>query len=842
MGQSRLRSFITAALLACCCPAFGVDDDREQRFREYDARRMKEMEKLAVRGDVIGAMARLYLDKDVDAANRIVLEADLGHWLDHIPQLALYEMFNADTGHRAKLLSREATDKLHAHMWQCFHNHGKPPYGSCRHAPVDPNVAGEHWGNQNHGFVYQSWFATAASALGREPKYTAQFNPETHIFGYKKPADGPPLTLAAYAGDLDQLWCNRFPRMAKQGIWAEDAIYRCYGIASTYNLAYHSKNLLVRQRASMLLDLHWLIYALHMVDGQLGGAKNRFKPQYERDHFDRGLGQYYFGGQGGGFHSTEVALFGDYIPPQIAYDLLADPKSRGCFSYRERLTQFSSPGQPPRTYKYSRVTPEYVLGSYVAHDLDRGPGRYQERAFNGIVFGKSRAVLRLEPIVKFQGYHFMQNGPILLGRWYGDESATTATLLSCEAGGVPIKPLVSEGSWLFGEAADAYFAFRVAAGRCVAGTSSVGLPMPKSPFVLRAGGATEDGSFADFKRKVLASSVKFTPSWSPGQGPGDVTRVRCTFTAPHFEVCSVRSKTGEAGPLDGVGVTFPTGGGVFPELDKGVAGLIATQHHNVLLVRKRPGAPLKPAIRFDLSGPPKQLVTRHGSWWVCHDGPAYVGVQELRWADELTDVLEADGEEKAALALTLAPPSPLVENRLTIADELAPVAIVAGGKDTFPTREAFLAFLDACKVSVADGVATLSFKDAAGTQATMTMGVEKSSVAPTINGRPVVGDWAVDAPTVVDDTKAGSSSLVPLDAVRWDVTCVDDTWGTMEFRPYADVAPDQWRRVDGKPVALPDRLIDSPYLWSEYDSGIVTAEFKSRRLVLDFNKGERREE
>jgi hypothetical protein len=386
MGQSRLRSFITAALLACCCPAFGVDDDREQRFREYDARRMKEMEKLAVRGDVIGAMARLYLDKDVDAANRIVLEADLGHWLDHIPQLALYEMFNADTGHRAKLLSREATDKLHAHMWQCFHNHGKPPYGSCRHAPVDPNVAGEHWGNQNHGFVYQSWFATAASALGREPKYTAQFNPETHIFGYKKPADGPPLTLAAYAGDLDQLWCNRFPRMAKQGIWAEDAIYRCYGIASTYNLAYHSKNLLVRQRASMLLDLHWLIYALHMVDGQLGGAKNRFKPQYERDHFDRGLGQYYFGGQGGGFHSTEVALFGDYIPPQIAYDLLADPKSRGCFSYRERLTQFSSPGQPPRTYKYSRVTPEYVLGSYVAHDLDRGPGRYQERAFNGIVF------------------------------------------------------------------------------------------------------------------------------------------------------------------------------------------------------------------------------------------------------------------------------------------------------------------------------------------------------------------------------------------------------------------------------------------------------------------------
>lgn len=848
-------SWLAAALMACCVPGFAVDAEREQRFREYDARRTAAVEQMVQRNDLLGAMARLYLAKDVETANRIIMEASLGHWLEHIPQLALYEMFNADTGHRAKLLSREATDRLREHMWECFQpKHGKPPYGQCRHSPI--TTPGDHWGNQNHGFVYQSWFATAAAAIGRDPKYTARFNPETHIFGYKKPADQEALTLAAYAGDLDRLWRNRLERMAKQGIWAEDAIYRCYGIASTYNLAYHSKDPVVRERASMMLDLHWLIYALHMVDGELGGAKNRFKPQYERDHFDRGLGQFYFGGQGGGFHSTEVALFGDYVPPAIAYDLLADPRKRGCFAYRERLTQFSSPGQPPRTSKYSYVTPEYVLGSYIAHELDKGPGRYQERAFNGIVFGKARSVLRLEPIVSFQSYHFMQHGPILLGRWYGNEKIgadspwakrygeppTTAKILPCEGGGVPMKPFVFEGGWLFAEAADAYFALQAAGGRCTVGSSQVSLPMQKSPFVLRAGGATEDGSFADFKKRVLASSAKFIPAWAEGRGPADVTGVRCTFTAPHFEVCSVRSKDSAAGPQDVVGVTFPAGGGVFPQVgDQGVAGLTAIQHHNVLLVRKRPGTPQQMAIRFDVSGDPKQHVERHGAWWVCQQAGAYVAVRELPRVDEFDEIIEADLEEKSPRGAGLSAPSPLVGNRLNVSADLAPVALVAGGSHTFPTREAFLASLDAYAFKIADGVVTCSFKDAKKTPATMTVGVEATAVAPTINGKPVENAWTSDAPTVFDETPTGTLGLVPLDGVHWTVTYADDRWGTMEFRPYPGLPSDQWRRIDGKPEELSGRFIDSPYLWSDYDSGIVTAEFNGRRLVLDFPKAERRE-
>ena len=523
--------FLAALLLLVLWPAAATAADRAARFQEYDARRTETLEKMAQGNNLTGATARLYLNKDVETANRIVLEANLGHWTEHIRQLALYEMFNADTGHRAKLLSREATDKLHAHMWECFQlEHGKGPYGKCRHFGVDVNIPWHTWGNQNHGFVFQSWFYTAATALKDIPRYAGQFDPEKHIHGHSMYEDyRKGLTLAGYAEDLRQLWSTRLQWYARHGLWAEDSVYRCYDIAATYNLAYHANDPDIRRRASMILDLHWLIYALHMVDDQLGGAMNRFKGGYTHYHFDRGLGQYYFGGKGGGFHSTEVALFGDYLPPQIAYDLLADQKKRGCFIYRERL-QSSQPESHKYKYKYSYVTPEYALGSYIAHDLEAGPGRYSERAFNGIAFGKAKAILRLGPTVSFQSYHCMQNGPILLARWYGreivgedtewgkrvGERQPYASIISREAPGAPIKPIVKpaviEGGWLFVEAGDAWFAMRPALGQCTVHAENkqqFEWAEAKTPLVIHAGGASEDGTFDAFKKKVLANTITY---------------------------------------------------------------------------------------------------------------------------------------------------------------------------------------------------------------------------------------------------------------------------------------------------------------------------------------------
>ncbi len=150
-------------------------------------------------------------------------------------------------------------------------------------------------------------------------------------------------------------------------------------------------------------------------------------------------------------------------------------------------------------------------------------GRYAERAFNGITFGKARAMLRLGPDVSFQNYHYMQNGPILLCRWYGTEligadspwakrygnPQPTATIISREGGGAPIKPAVSEGGWLFGEAGDAYYALRPAQGQCTIKENQFTWPEPKTPLVIHAGGATEDGSFDAFRKKVLSNRLTY---------------------------------------------------------------------------------------------------------------------------------------------------------------------------------------------------------------------------------------------------------------------------------------------------------------------------------------------
>lgn len=853
---------MTALLVALTILAPTRAADREQRFKEYDARRMATLEKLAQGGGLWGATARLYLKKDVDDASRIVMETDFSkiYWANQTELIPLFEMFNADTGTRGKLLSREATDKILDYFWGRF----QPGAKDARHYHFFPDQPWYYWGNQNHGFVYQTLFYTAAKALKNLPRYADPFDPVKHVppgqglNDYESQPDLAKLTLADYAERGRMMWRNRFLWMAQQGLWAEDMIYRTYSVEGTYNLAYHDADPILRKRAEMILDLHWLLYALQTVDGQFGGAQNRFKPHYAGYHPERGTGWYYFGGRPGN-QACLAALFGDYLPPEIAYQLLEYEEQRGSFILRERLTQFSPEvGQPPHTSKHSYVTPEYVLSSYVAHDLDKGPGRYHERAFNGITFGKARAILRLGPGVSFESYHCMQSGPVLLARWYGQEivGADTpwgrrvgslmpyASIIRREGGGAEIKPVVFDDGWLFGEAGDAYYALQAAAGRCMVSKHNFHLPTQKTPFVLRAGGETEDGSFDEFRKQVLSDSVQFLPSWAEGQGPEEVKTVRTTFTAPSFEVCSARTENGLAGRLDNCGVYFPAGGSVTPRLgDKALAGVIAVQHHNVLLLRKGPNAPADLHIRFDLSGPVEKQVTQHGKWWVCSEGPAYVAVCELPRVNEFGAAEEVEAAEGDIPALEgPKPASPLMKDRLVITDPLAPVVLVAGGQDAFPSLKAFLASIEAHKTSVADGVLTYAFTDANGKPATLTMGTEKEPVPPMVNGKTINGTWTAEAPRLVEETKSGTVGLLPLNGIEWTVTYKNPKWGKVHFCPYASRPADQWRQIDGDPVELPDKLFDSPYLNSDYNSGVIKAQFNGHKLVLDFNKNVRTEE
>ena len=168
------------------------------------------------------------------------------------------------------------------------------------------------------------------------------------------------------------------------------------------------------------------------------------------------------------------------------------------------------------------MTPEYVLGAYIKletelHDELGEWFRYSERAFQGITFGQARAILNLRPMATWQPYHGLQHGPILLARWFG-KGEPYISIMRTEADGAEVAAPVSAGGWVFGQAGDAYYALRPAEGEFAIGKTGKDIrelryfdfPENKQiPFVLHAGGVTEDASFEEFKKKVLANTVTY---------------------------------------------------------------------------------------------------------------------------------------------------------------------------------------------------------------------------------------------------------------------------------------------------------------------------------------------
>ncbi len=485
-------------------------------------------------GDIWGDLARFCLNTNVEEANRIITKADLKKypWHAHFDLVGLHNMFNADNGTHGKRLSREATDRLRAYLWDSFVPETRIPK-PFRVYHILPDEPWWTWGNQNHRFVCQSFYYGAASILKDFPQYAGKFDAGKMIsWGQGAEKETHPelakISLAEFAERGRQFWRNRLEWMSRHGIWAEDMEYRNYDIEVLYHLLGSSPDPVIRRRAEMMLDIHWLMYALQTVHGQLGGAQNRYKLHYVGTHPERDRAGYYFGKLAGAENGSSVnAAMVNYIPPAIAYELLANPEKRGAYTYRERLQNLGPisqrdiplPGeQPPlAAWKQSYVTPEFVLGAYIKHsELDQ-LFRYSERAFQGITFGKSRAILNLREMATWQPYHGLQHGPILLARWFGKD-APFISIMRTEAGGAEVAAPVSEGGWVFGQAGDAYYALRPAEGEFAIGKTGMDtrelrhfdFPENKQiPFVLHAGGATEDGSFEQFKKKVLANTVAY---------------------------------------------------------------------------------------------------------------------------------------------------------------------------------------------------------------------------------------------------------------------------------------------------------------------------------------------
>lgn len=114
------------------------------------------------------------------------------------------------------------------------------------------------------------------------------------------------------------------------------------------------------------------------------------------------------------------------------------------------------------------------------------------------------------------------------------------------------------------------------------------------------------------------------------------------------------------------------------------------------------------------------------------------------------------------------------DNWLRCVDDFAPIAFVTGSMAKYKTIEDFQTYLSSHQFTLKDGVMTYSFTDMDDRKATLTMDLDNQTNLPTVNGQ------------------------------------------TIDLQP--------------------QRVFDSPYLYSENGSGLVTIEFNGRRLLLDFDR------
>ena len=190
---------------------------------------------------------------------------------------------------------------------------------------------------------------------------------------------------------------------------------------------------------------------------------------------------------------------------------------------------------------------------------------------------------------------------------------------------------------------------------------------------------------------------------------------------------------------------------------------LAVQHGNVLIVQKNRTAKQAGDMRVYFAPGMRQRLTERDGWAALREGAAYVAVRPLpRRAD--TDRPGYTWDDGTWLRCT---------------DAFAPVMLVAGRRQRYPTLDAFLEYLRSFRSTVRGGTLSCTFADAAGAETTLTMDVGEQKHLPTVNGR------------------------------------------TIDLEPA--------------------HTFDCPYLHSSRGSGVVTITFRERTLVLDFNRTVRRQ-
>lgn len=348
---------------------------------------------IAGKSDVLlfQAIARLWLDRELPQANRMIRQAYeglLGDASTMTPELAdenakwqmrlwvrTYYLFNGHNGHLPGRLEPETERHIHELFWN---------YAWAK-STVDRADLRYVWfiqGSENHDLMDLSNAFLALQAVQDLPEFKDR-----------------PLRDGRTAREHVRVWTRYYRAYADErvarGLFVEcgSCTYGKYAVPELFNMADFAEDAVLRRKMTMLLDVLWADWAVEQVGGVRGGGKSRV---YQGDYSRRGDCDSYMhmanvlSGEGRWARGRQSHTHFGYVHclatsryrlPRIVHRLIRDERRRGSYAYVSRrpakMTGIDKmPDYQPhpcwyvfdredtRAVRYTFCTPAYVMGSW----------------------------------------------------------------------------------------------------------------------------------------------------------------------------------------------------------------------------------------------------------------------------------------------------------------------------------------------------------------------------------------------------------------------------------------------------------------------------------------------
>jgi len=426
----------------------------------YQARKNELLEKAAERRDVHNAIAKLWLNKDVAGANRILTKYALmglsiakgGYWSTPHLIRAYYIFKEKSTFANGKYAGRlyPSTEKAIREYMKKF---------------LDDPETGKHYNNPQGVDFIRGWISENHMAI----------QTHTYLFGSHI------LERTEKYNQWKDYWNRLLDYWAKRGFMETGS--GCYLIRTMgpiLNVYDFVPDPVVRKKAEMILDWMWAEWAQENIKGVRGGGKVRESTGYASWGDLDGLYEPAYVLFGTGRLTRRLYMYTifvattNYYPPDVIIDLAVDRYGRGAYEIKQRRMNAYAYPEKSNSRRYAYVTPKYILGGFQS-DADKlyevwGMNKYMsgQKLWEGVIFDTTPDARIFFEKLYGPSETFLHKNVLIISDFFFDWDNPEGGTRHHEAIAVfpdrVLDEIVEDSGWIFVREGDVYAAYKPIGG------------------------------------------------------------------------------------------------------------------------------------------------------------------------------------------------------------------------------------------------------------------------------------------------------------------------------------------------------------------------------------------